>query len=358
MSKEVYKELYTSIEKQKQELVKSLCKKDIDLNSVPKKIGITPLLAAIKTGNIQIVKILVENGADVNLESIYDSGYQIISPLFYSILYNNYDISDYLISKGADINCTDKNNDSIFIVKTRMGDDKAILYLIEKGADVALANNEGNTALHFAAQLGYEKILDLIISKQADLKKTNKKGFTALKYAIFQNNTSICRKLVLSGCDRIGKLRSWFRITGLSVISLSAYFWYWLFQSLDEINMLNNNIFLKRAQGLLKYYFISYIISVIFGVVLYKFNSNVIFIIYCMIYTLTMIFSIWYFYNFIFSVRETQKKLKLKYFNASFIFLLYLSGIIIPFMSLIFLYIINKEINNIWKNADLKASFS
>lgn len=44
---------------------KSQCKSVADINSNPKH-GVTPLISAVKKNNIEIAKMLIENGADVN----------------------------------------------------------------------------------------------------------------------------------------------------------------------------------------------------------------------------------------------------------------------------------------------------
>lgn len=60
--------------------------------------GITPLHSAISTKNIELVKLLLEHGADVN-----QAGYDNIAPLYYAASINQLDIVKLLLSRGAHI---------------------------------------------------------------------------------------------------------------------------------------------------------------------------------------------------------------------------------------------------------------
>ncbi|XP_044272513.1 putative ankyrin repeat protein RBE_0220 [Tribolium madens] len=57
--------------------------------------GTTPLIRALEKGNFDVVKILVENGADVN----FANGH--FTPLFEALKLDNCEVAKYLISKGA-----------------------------------------------------------------------------------------------------------------------------------------------------------------------------------------------------------------------------------------------------------------
>ena len=66
--------------------------------------GLSPLHVASRHGNIDSVRILVESGADVNIEHLRIGHI----PLMYAVMYadtpNHIDVVEYLIDQGADVN--------------------------------------------------------------------------------------------------------------------------------------------------------------------------------------------------------------------------------------------------------------
>ena len=58
---------------------------------------LTPLMAASKTGNLDLVKFLVSKGADINYQNEFGQ-----SALSASVMINKYEISYYLLQHGAD----------------------------------------------------------------------------------------------------------------------------------------------------------------------------------------------------------------------------------------------------------------
>ena len=90
-------------------------------------LGDTPLHTLCTQGNLEPVRILVENGADVNAKGDHGS-----PPMINAIIGKNADIVRYLISKGADVN---KKNDLGWLPLEYAKDTKApaeIITLLEK----------------------------------------------------------------------------------------------------------------------------------------------------------------------------------------------------------------------------------
>lgn len=100
------------------------------------------LIYAIETQNLELISLLIENGADVNLKITYNG----VFPLYFAVELNNLEIIHLLISKGADVNN-----------KTRFGctalhkaccnkeDESIIKILLQNGARVSVENEYGNT---------------------------------------------------------------------------------------------------------------------------------------------------------------------------------------------------------------------
>ncbi len=84
------------------EISKYLIKNGADVNISSTNRDNPPLLNAIENGHIDIVKLLIENDANINIK---DSGDW--TPLIMASFYGHLDIIEYLLENGADINSDD-----------------------------------------------------------------------------------------------------------------------------------------------------------------------------------------------------------------------------------------------------------
>jgi len=125
-----------------------------------------PLQLAVKGQDFLSVKTLVENGADVNID--------IKSPVIFSaVMTDNVEILRFLLDHGADVNVIDDIHLTPLICAVRAfgTDSAAVKCLIEKGADVDhIANCEGFNVLWYAYR--YADSLDkfnCVLEKVTDL---------------------------------------------------------------------------------------------------------------------------------------------------------------------------------------------
>lgn len=80
-------------------MLRFLAKQDfVDFN-IADNVGETPISSAIKNSDLEIVKFLVEKGADIEHREI-----QGRTPLYYASSRGCLEITEYLISLGADVN--------------------------------------------------------------------------------------------------------------------------------------------------------------------------------------------------------------------------------------------------------------
>lgn len=92
------------------------------------------------TKAIELTKLLIDNGADVNLVS------SLGTPLMNAVTNIwNLDIVKMLIDAGADLNATDKTGKTALFYAYASSNDDVIKLLIEKGADVSIKDIEGKT---------------------------------------------------------------------------------------------------------------------------------------------------------------------------------------------------------------------
>ena len=110
--------------------------------------GRTPLLAAIRNGNIQVAHALINAGADVNAQS--HDGYTALH-----IAAQNdklLAIIRALIATGANPNIANNNGNTPLLMAVKAGDIRISRILIDVGSDVNIPYLSGDTALHLAAK--------------------------------------------------------------------------------------------------------------------------------------------------------------------------------------------------------------
>ena len=85
-----------------------------------------------------------------------------------------------LLDKGMDVNAKDEGGGTALSLATLAGHTEAMEFLIEKDADVNLSGNDGNAPLHGAAFLGQEGAAKLLVEAGAKVNARNNKGETPI----------------------------------------------------------------------------------------------------------------------------------------------------------------------------------
>ena len=164
--------------------------------------------------NREMFKVLVENGFD--LESRIKAGEHYpedydYTPLMIAALRNDYDMVKFLVEKGADVNAKTHSEYSSVVtplllsldyehIEFRYDENSFVAeYLINNGADINVKNNHGETPLMYASKLHNIKVVELLIQKGADINAFNNYGNTALIYGV--NNLETVKLLVENGAD-------------------------------------------------------------------------------------------------------------------------------------------------------------
>lgn len=118
--------------------------------------GWTALRWAIQENHIDIVKLLIDSGADI--EDVDDIGFTILNT---AIGTKNLEIVKILVEKGVDINKITERGVSI-ITAFAWGSIDIIKYLIEKGADISIADKDGKIPIDYAIDNEHQEIVDYI----------------------------------------------------------------------------------------------------------------------------------------------------------------------------------------------------
>ena len=120
----------------------------------------------ISGGNIDIIRLLIENGADVNAKD--GDGRTLLMIAAYNDD-KNIDIIRLFLDMGLDINAKDKDGETPLMRAAREGNIDIARLLVEKGADIDAKDNDDHTALWYASIcVGSIGIVQLLLEKGAN----------------------------------------------------------------------------------------------------------------------------------------------------------------------------------------------
>jgi ankyrin repeat protein len=181
-----------------------------------------PLNGAIKSGNLDIVKLLITHGAKIDREG--DNRGSLNNAIWMS----NKKIIQYLLSKGiyVDRSCSSSLifsalSSASFEMLKFVVDDLGVCvnsknyiyeetplfetiyeerlqeahYLIKKGAKINIQNKKKETPLHYAVSCDKIKMIELFLKNGADITIKDEKGLTPLDYAVKESNIRVVKLL-------------------------------------------------------------------------------------------------------------------------------------------------------------------
>jgi len=162
------------------------------------------LIFASKNGYLDIVKLIIYLGADVNATDNNNN----ITALMEASENGHLETVQFLITNGADVNATDKYKVTALMESAANGHADIVKLLIENKANVNNINCLGNTALIKTTQNSImDKEIQLDIVKQlikagADVNIQDKYNkWTALMDAASINQLEIVQELLQAGAD-------------------------------------------------------------------------------------------------------------------------------------------------------------
>ncbi|MEO6335041.1 MAG: ankyrin repeat domain-containing protein [Pyrinomonadaceae bacterium] len=157
------------------------------------------LVAAVLREDFENVKARIVMRAKVNVK---DKVYDGISPLHAAVETGNMEIAEYLLAHGAKPNIRDSFKRTPLMMMDEDATPEMFQLLIRYGAKPNLLDKEKNTILHHLAENG----VDQEVVRQAALyggnvNAVNKAGSTALMAAVDHDASEIAKVLIESGSD-------------------------------------------------------------------------------------------------------------------------------------------------------------
>ena len=179
-------------------IVKYLVEHGADVNAAIDKFGQKQLFYAVKERNESMVNLLINCGANVN--AVNKSGW---TPLFYA---KDVQTAQLLISHGADVNWKSENDGHTWLTHTMVYEglptEENKLPMIEfilkqlSKEKINESTNIGNTASHMASRWNYAEITKMLVNHGADIHLRNGKGETPLMRTAQFDSAKVARVLL------------------------------------------------------------------------------------------------------------------------------------------------------------------
>ena len=151
----------------------------------------TPLIMAAWHGRLQIVKYLLEEGADINAS--YDAG---SSALIVAAWHGHAPVVKYLLAAGADLGHKNRGGDDALVWASEHGHTDIVQELLDAGAKSV------DAALVFACENGHRAIADELVRRGASLDYQHGDfNLTPLAAAAYRGHVELVDFLLAHGAD-------------------------------------------------------------------------------------------------------------------------------------------------------------
>jgi len=165
----------------------------------------TPLHIAAEAGQTRACALLLDRGAQIeaccrNLDA---------TPLSYAVKYKHPDVVRLLLERGADPNVSDEDGVTPLLIAAHCGSKlinppsepgaegyvEIVKILLDSGADPNRSSNSGYSPLHAAASFGHLAAVELLIRAGADRNARDIHGTTAAMLAIKKGHARVADKI-------------------------------------------------------------------------------------------------------------------------------------------------------------------
>ncbi|KAK0140185.1 Ankyrin repeat and SOCS box protein 3 [Merluccius polli] len=125
--------------------------------------GQTALFLAAAKGHVDIVKLLVTAGANMNIKNA--SG---LTPILAALSKNKPAVAKVLLRKGAEVNQTDASRQSCLHLASAQGSSELVSILVQI-CSIELRNDQEKTAIYLAAENGHQECLEILACAGANV---------------------------------------------------------------------------------------------------------------------------------------------------------------------------------------------
>ena len=144
-------------------VIKTLLHTGLDPNSYRTGMFWTPLQYALKTGNIELTRLLLDTGAEVESTTLTSFWNSKMTPLMLAVQAQKADLVNLLIATGASVNVGNSIGDSALHMAAQLRNIELVQILISAGADVNWMNWKQESVLNLAAAAGSVELIECIL---------------------------------------------------------------------------------------------------------------------------------------------------------------------------------------------------
>lgn len=150
-SETLHKEILWATDEGKSDLVESILMRDITTKDSRDEDGYTPLHRAAYSNKVDIAKILLQYGANVNARTEYEW-----TPLHSAVKWSNSEMAAFLLQHGADVNALSQGQQTPLHIAATVSDcrETAMTLMLDPNCDPGALNNSDETAAQIARRTG------------------------------------------------------------------------------------------------------------------------------------------------------------------------------------------------------------
>ena len=182
----------------KTDMVRLLLERGANVNAARANDGCSSLMFAATKGCAEEVGILIDAGAPVDAKNRYGD-----TALHYAIGENRADVIRFLIENGANIILKGGTMGGTALTWAAWrGYPDIVQRLLDRGADVNAQDGNRRTALICAAEEGHTAIVQALLDRGAATGITDYQGITALSHAIQKGHKDVARLLKIPEAEK------------------------------------------------------------------------------------------------------------------------------------------------------------
>jgi len=193
-------------------IAKLLIANNINTNIQDFSHEVTALHYSILIGNKELVNLLLQSGADPNIQDIYGN-----TILHYAIYENNFEVLNMLIKSEKTKNIINLNLWNIdgeiplhIVFKSDLSDLNAYIDLLIDGSNMSLSDNTRNTCLHYLIKNNlWKDYHHILIKKRLDIFAKNIDNITPINMIDKKDYDKFIDMVTESYTDRLKKVYDW-----------------------------------------------------------------------------------------------------------------------------------------------------
>ena len=161
-------------------------------------LGAAALHDAVWSGRVEIVRLLLQAGADPNITHLEAGS----TPLDYAAVKNEPEIAQLLLDRGANVRAVNRSGSTALHLAAARGYTAVARLLLDHGASIQALDGSGSTPLEEAAWKGFAEMCALLLDRGALVNALNPEtGKSPLNEAASNGHLAAARLLLARGVD-------------------------------------------------------------------------------------------------------------------------------------------------------------